>query len=150
MPKDFVDSLKEDGLQEQKDGSYLDLDPEVTKPSTPTFLGDVYVLQDGLSFSVSAEVVAILRHKKRAIFLGEESGGAYGGNTSGWDAQLTLPNSGLRVRIPLVAYYCAVGIDAPLNRGVFPDYSVGMSARERLQKSDVVLKLAVQIAGRKK
>jgi hypothetical protein len=87
IPKDFVDSLKEDGLEEQKDASYAEQNPEVTKPSAPAFLGDLYVLQDGLSFSVSAEVVAILRHKERAVFLGEESGGAYGGNTSGWDAQ---------------------------------------------------------------
>jgi hypothetical protein len=50
----------------------------------------------------------------------------------------------------LVAYYCSVGNDAPLNRGVFPDYPIGMSATERLQKSDAALNLALQLASRKK
>lgn len=148
IPKDFVESIKTDGLKEQTDGSFLDQNPEAIKVSEPNFQGNVYVLQDGLSFSVAADVVAILRHKKRAIFLGEESGGTYGGNTSGWDANLTLPNSKLRIRMPLVAYYSAVENDFPLNRGVAPDYSLGMSLKERLQGNDVILEQAMRLARR--
>jgi hypothetical protein len=148
IPKDFVASLKEDGLDKATDGSFHSSQPEIVRPSEPVFHGNIYVLQDGLSFSVTADFVAVLRENKKATFIGEESGGASGGNTSGWDGIVVLPHSQLRIRVPLVAYYNAVNPAFPPNRGVFADYSVGRSLKERLQKKDTALSFALRL-GRK-
>lgn len=77
-------------------------------PKANAFEGPVYVLIDGNTFSTAADVCAILRHIKRVVFIGEETGGAYFGNSSGLEATLTLPNSGLKVTLP------SWGIGTPL------------------------------------
>ncbi|MEO6391197.1 MAG: S41 family peptidase [Pyrinomonadaceae bacterium] len=127
VPKNFVELLKEDGLTRASDGSFHSNEPEMVLPSEPAFHGNIYVLQDGLSFSVTADFVALLRETQKATFIGEESGGASGGNTSGWDGIVVLPNSRLIVRVPLVAYHNAIDPRFPPARGVFADHSVGMS-----------------------
>src|SRR5207344_1630190 len=80
----------------------------IQQPRKPGFGGKVIVLINGGSFSTTAELLTQLHDKKRAVFVGEESAGAYHGNSSGKDAVLELPNSGLHVGIPLMTYTLAV------------------------------------------
>ena len=116
------------------------------KPSVPTFRGKVIALINGRSFSTTAELITQLHDKQRATFVGEESGGAYHGNNSGHDVTLVLPNSGLRVVIPLVTYKLAVSGQHVNGRGVVPDVEVVPEIADYLSGKDVVLEQALSMA----
>ncbi|WP_426208150.1 S41 family peptidase [Massilia sp. TWP1-3-3] len=116
------------------------------KPSLPTFRGKVIALINGRSFSTTAELITQLHDKQRATFVGEESGGAYHGNNSGNDVTLVLPNSDLRIAIPLVTYKLAVSGQHANGRGVVPEVEVLPSMQDYLAGRDVVLEKALGIA----
>ncbi|WKN42669.1 S41 family peptidase [Tunicatimonas pelagia] len=97
------------------------------KPSKPQFLGNVYVLINGGCFSATSDLAALIKSHKLATFFGTETGGSYYGNTSMEDAWVTLPNSKVRVKIPLVRHFLSVEPMIPLGRGVIPDYKVEQS-----------------------
>jgi hypothetical protein len=118
----------------------------IQQPAAPVFKGRVIALINGRSFSTTAELITQLHDKKRATFVGEESGGAYHGNSSGNDAVLVLPNSGLRVVIPLVTYTLAVSGQHANGRGVVPEVEVTPTIGHYLSGRDVVLEKALTIA----
>jgi hypothetical protein len=78
------------------------------RPAADVFLGRLVVLIDDGSFSTTADVAAQLRSMGRAVFVGEETGGGYEGNTSGLNADVILPSSKLRLRITMYDYWNAV------------------------------------------
>ncbi len=116
------------------------------QPATPTFKGEVIALINGRSFSTTAELITQLHDKKRAVFVGEESGGAYHGNSSGSEAVVVLPNSGLRVAIPLVTYTLAVSGTHPNGRGVLPEVEEAPAIEDYVSGRDVVLARALAMA----
>jgi C-terminal processing protease CtpA/Prc len=89
-------------------------------PSTPVFKGRLVVLVGGATFSGGAELASMLRHTHRGVFVGEEVGGGDHGNTSGYDWELTLPNSGLELSVPLLQFRFSWRAQVR-GRGVFPD-----------------------------
>jgi hypothetical protein len=116
------------------------------QPALPTFRGKVIALINGGSFSTTAELITQLHDKKRATFVGEESGGAYHGNNSGDEVTLVLPNSGLRIAIPLVTYTLAVSAEHANGRGVVPEVEAVPEIADYLNGKDVVLEKALRIA----
>lgn len=117
----------------------------VQQPAAHPFTGKVIVLIDGASFSTTADVCAQLRSHKRATFIGEETGGGYAGNTSGLNAQITLPHSGLRLKIQMYDYWNAV-TPVPGGRGTMPDHAVTMTMADVLRGVDPVLERARELA----
>lgn len=115
-------------------------------PAKPAFRGKVIALINGGSFSTTAELISQLHDKRRAVFVGEESGGAYHGNTSGRDRVLVLPNSQLRVAIALVSYRLALDGQHPNGRGVVPHVLVTPSIGDLLAGRDPQLARALQMA----
>ncbi|PWT99894.1 MAG: hypothetical protein C5B52_09840 [Bacteroidetes bacterium] len=109
------------------------------------FSGKVYILTDGRSFSASSEFASIAKTNQRAIFLGEENGGGYYGNTSGNDLSLVLPNSQISCRIPLVKYTVDVKNLPNGIMGVIPDYPLYPSITDIIEKKDHVLDRSIQI-----
>jgi C-terminal processing protease CtpA/Prc len=121
------------GVAEQQPGKY-------------PFLGKVFVLIDGGSFSTTADFCAVTHHLRRATFIGEETGGGYYGNNSGMQTILTLPNSKARVRVPMYEYWNAVpGYDGK-RRGTIPDHTVETKAANLLRGVDEQLELALKLA----
>jgi hypothetical protein len=118
----------------------------IQQPREPTFSGKVIALINGGSFSTTSELLTQLHDKKRAVFVGEESAGAYHGNSSGNDALLELPNSGLRVFIPLITYTLAVDSDHPIGRGVMPDHVIEPTIEDYLNGRDPQLEQALKLA----
>ncbi|MEM6765578.1 MAG: S41 family peptidase [Bacteroidota bacterium] len=120
------------------------LDPKqlISPKSENHFDGEVVVLIDGGSFSATSEVCAIMQRDKRATFIGEETGGGFDGNTSGIYDQITLPNSRLTIKVPLIKYVSAVEeADFLYGRGVIPDFSVKAYGKtNRDQMMDFALK----------
>ncbi len=92
-------------------------------PSSPVFEGRVVVLAGGNTFSGAAELASMLYHTRRAIFVGEEVGGAHAGNTSGYTWDVTLPNSGMPLEVPLLRFRFAWR-ELPIGRGVPPHCAV--------------------------
>lgn len=135
-------------ISKENDGSYRwnhNKNLKVQKPQKNNFSGNVYVLINGASFSVTAEFAAVTHFLKRATFIGEETGGAYYGNNSGTFVIVTLPNSKLNVGIPMVAYYTAVS-GYPFNdRGVVPDYKVEPTVNQILSGEDPVLNFCTKL-----
>jgi hypothetical protein len=79
-------------------------------------------LAGGDTFSGGAELASMLRHTHRAVFVGEEVGGADQGNTSGYRWTLQLPNSGMKLTIPLLQFRMNWA-SRPQSRGVRPECS---------------------------
>jgi hypothetical protein len=88
-----------------------------------SFAGNVYFLIDGGSGSSTTEFSAIAHSNRRGVFVGEETGGTYYGNNSGTMPNLTLPNTGIVVVVPLFQFVMAAS-NVPNDRGIVPDYSV--------------------------
>lgn len=118
----------------------------IQQPAGPTYKGKVIALINGASFSTTAELITQLHDKQRAVFVGEESGGAYQGNSSGRSVTLVLPNSALRVIIPLVTYTLAIGGSHPNGRGVTPGHAVTPSINDYLDGRDRPLETALALA----
>ena len=115
-------------------------------PGKYPFLGKVFVLIDGGTFSTAADFCAVTHHLKRATFIGEETGGGYYGNNSGVQAMLTLPNSKARIRLPMFEYWNAVpGYDGK-RRGTRPDHLVETKAANLLRGVDEQLEFTLKLA----
>lgn len=117
----------------------------VMKSMQPGFRGRVLVLIDGRSFSASGECTSILHFHSRADFVGEECGAGYYGNTSGIMPEVTLPNTRLRLRLPLVRYHMAVSGYGDRNRGIIPDYPFSRSISDLLEDRDTELEYALDL-----
>ncbi len=113
-------------------------------PIKPTFKGNVYVLINGASFSTSGECTSLIHFHKKAKFVGEECGAGYYGNTSGFMPRLTLPNTGIQIRIPLVKYSMAVSGYAP-DRGIIPDYPVSPTMKDILSGKDTEMDFVIEL-----
>ncbi|HEX4792676.1 MAG TPA: S41 family peptidase [Humisphaera sp.] len=115
-------------------------------PAAVPFLGPVFVLTDGGTFSTAADFCAIAHHLKRATFIGEETGGGYQGNNSGLEVSLKLPNSQFEVHLPMYEYWNAVSPDQFPRRGTIPDHRAEMKVADLLDGRDTGLELAERLA----
>jgi len=138
------------GTQPDPSGGFLvtpTLHPGVAEQpagSNP-FLGRLFVLIDGGTFSTAADASALIRHLTRATFIGEETGGAFEGNTSGFSPPVTLPNSRLRVRIQMYQYWNAVS-GGERGRGTMPNETVERRTANILAGRDAALARALELA----
>jgi hypothetical protein len=117
-------------------------------PKENSYSGKVYFLMDGRSFSATAEFSAIARSNRRGEFIGEETGGAYCGNTSGGELMLSLPNTQISCRIPLVRYTMAVKENKYMDRGVIPDHVVYPMVSDVIAHKDGQMEYTLQLAGK--
>jgi C-terminal processing protease CtpA/Prc len=152
-PADATGRLRE-GVTANPAGGYLvtaKLHQGVAEqpPGKYPFLGRVFVLIDGGTFSTAADFCAVTHHLKRATFVGEETGGGYYGNNSGVMPRVTLPHSKFQVRLPMYEYWNAVpGYDGE-RRGTRPDHAVETRTANLLRGADGQLDLALKLADAK-
>lgn len=112
-----------------------------------SYNGEVWFLIDGLSFSTTAEFCAIAYSNKRGKFIGEETGGTYDGNTSGVQSELVLPNTKMEISFGTVKYEMAVKTAKEIGRGIIPEYKIQPTSQDIINKNDVQLNFAFQLAG---
>ncbi len=118
----------------------------MNQPKRPHFAGKVFALINGGSFSTTSEFLSHLHDRKRAIFIGEESGGGYYGNTSGPEALVTLPTTKLQLVLPLMTYYVHVSRNHPAAHGVIPDIPVHDTIGDFIEGKDKALSVALEQA----
>ena len=112
-------------LSSKKDNRYYfrEFASRPTKPKDNAFGGKIYVLVNGASFSASSIISAKLKYEKRAVIIGEETGGANDGTVAGVNNTVTLPNS--RLTLPIGLFLIQPNIEfEKKNRGVIPNYEV--------------------------
>jgi hypothetical protein len=135
------------GIQQASGGlvytSHSGLDLQQPRPNA--FKGTVYILMNGGTFSAAAEFAAITRSNKRGLFIGEEAGGSYYGNCSFATPMLTLPNSRIRVAIPLVRYELAVSSERVPGHGVMPEHPISYQLQDLLLNRDKALEFCFEL-----
>ncbi len=114
------------------------------EPSSPQFNGKVYVLMGGWSFSASGIFTGLMKEHRRGIFIGEEAGGNPHTQIGDFDQMLVLPNSGVRVNIPLLFETWAVSFENT-GHGVQPDHWVRNTVEQEIKKEDAVLHYALDL-----
>ena len=115
-------------------------------PASNPFLGPLVVLMDGSTFSTAADVTARIRGFGRATFIGEESGGAYEGNTSGLNGLLYLANSGIRIALQMYGYVNAAPTPRERGRGTRPDIVMPLRVQDILRGEDPAMARALDVA----
>jgi Peptidase family S41 len=87
------------------------------------FDGTLYVLTGGATFSASSLFLTKICRQPNVIVVGEETGGGARGNTAVFIPKVTLPNTGVQLRLPLFRLISDVHI--PENgRGIQPTVEV--------------------------
>ncbi len=124
----------------KKDGKlYYKFKYSKERESNPlNYKGELYVLINGNSFSASSILSTHLKANKRALFVGEETGGGYNGTVAGIYKVYKLPTSKLKIRIGLMQ------VEAPQKQipdgyGVKPDIKILPTVKDRNLKKDTEL-----------
>lgn len=91
------------------------------------FNGDVYLVQGGYSFSATAMFISYLKGQKNVKLVGEETGGGYYGSSAMHIPTIVLPNTGLRVSLPM--YRLVMDSTRPKGHGIIPDIEIGPSSQ---------------------
>lgn len=107
------------------------------------FEGELYVLISPITYSAGSELANMLYTNDLGVFVGEETGGGYYGNTSGYSKKLTLPHSKITVYIPSLHFAMNVKESIPFGRGVIPHYEVIPTFEEYINKENAALKFAL-------
>ena len=85
--------------------------------------GQVYIMTGGFTFSASTLFINPLKGQKNVTVVGEETGGGAYGNSAVNVPDIKLPNTNVRVRLPL--YRLVANKDLPHNgHGILPDIYV--------------------------
>jgi len=105
--------------------------------------GKLYVLISGRTFSGGAEFASLVKMTDRGIFIGEETGGAYEGNVSGYSEYIKLPNSKIEVQIPTVHFQINVSPEIK-GRGIIPDYRVPQTWKDYLNGKNTKKDFAIK------
>ncbi len=114
------------------------------------FNGNTYIVAGGYSFSAATLFAGALKGQKNVTLVGEETGGGYYGNSAMHLPVISLPQSNIRVVLPL--YRIILDKDREkTGRGIFPDVEVKPSSNAIRNAVDAKLEKVRQliIAGKK-
>lgn len=100
------------------------------------FNGNVYVLTNGKSFSMSGVAATYLKYKAKATIIGEETGGNVAGSNAVISGKIVLPNSRIQVHIPMYHIYHDVDVKNT-GKGLMPDYPTHYSKEDILNGVDI-------------
>ncbi len=126
--------------------SYVPLLDE-QKPNKNNYTGKLYLLINGASGSMATVVASFLKGNREITVIGEESGGTVEGHTGASYAFLILPNSKIRVMIPLTKK--VHNLDFVKGRGVLPHYNVSPKIEDILNEVDTELNFTLDLISKK-
>lgn len=108
------------------------------------YKGNLYVLINGKSFSMSGVVASYLKYKAKAIVIGEETGGNVRGSNAVISGKAVLPNTKIRVLIPMYHIYHNVKTEND-GHGIMPDYPTHYDSNSILKAEDLDLMKVLKI-----
>ena len=108
------------------------------------FSGNVYVLTNGLTFSASALFCHAVKGQQNITLVGERTGGGWYGNSGIMIPDIILPNTKLRVRLPMfrLVQYNHV---PEKGTGVIPDIYIGPTVEASRKNSDRKMEVVEQM-----
>lgn len=119
---------------------------KIMRPERDAFDGDLYVLTNGSSYSVSCEFAARAHADQRAIIIGQEAAGSYEGNNSGLFTIVRLPHAQIDLGIPMMGFYMA---DLPASlasgQGIVPHHALIPGIEDILHERDVEMAFVLQL-----
>lgn len=133
----------------RNDKGELQVPIQSSKKKTPNVLNyknRLYVITDGMTFSAAAIISSHLKGRKRATFVGDETGGAFNGTVAGVMPVIKLPKTKLKLRIGLMTI-------KPTEQtlvegyGVLPDVVIKPSIEELVNKKDPELQWILKDIG---
>ncbi len=112
------------------------------------FGGDLYVLTNGSTFSASALFCNAVKGQPGIALVGEETGGGWHGNDGIMIPDITLPNTRIRVRLPLfrLVQYHHVPKDG---RGIMPDIFIGTNYEALVNGIDKKMQVVMEMIKKK-
>ena len=119
------------------------------QPGKHKYEGKVYVLTGGFSFSATTLFAASVKGQENVMIIGEETGGGYYGNNGVFIPEIILPNTDVRVRLPL--YRIVNNKIFPKNgSGVMPDLEVKPTAETIRLNRDPKMEKAIELIMQRK
>lgn len=108
------------------------------------FKGKVYVIISPVTYSGGSEFANMMYSKGLATFVGQETGGGYLGNTSGYSQILTLPHSKIEIKLPVLQFIMNVEDKLPFGRGVIPHFYVVPTLEQYKNNENASLKYILE------
>lgn len=99
------------------------------------FNGDIYLVTGGNSFSATTLFVKALQGQQNVKVIGEETGGGAYGNSAWMIPDVTLPNTGVRFRLPKFRLVMDKNL-VKEGRGIMPDIQVAPTRETILRGID--------------
>ena len=108
------------------------------------FKGKVFVLTNGLTFSASSLFCSEVKGQDNITLVGEVTGGGWYGNSGIMIPNITLPNTKMKVRLPVfrLVQYDHVSVKGT---GVIPDIYIGPNWRDILKGVDTKVERVKEI-----
>lgn len=122
---------------------------KLTKPKPFNYQNDLYVITDGMTFSAAAIISSHLKGRKRAVFVGNETGGTFNGTVAGMMPVLKLPHSKLKVRVGLMTVKPEQQTDIE-GFGVQPDVKILPNIDEVINEDDPELQWILEDIAKKR
>lgn len=113
------------------------------------FKGSVFVLTSGMTFSAGAIFSAKMYDSERAVFIGEETGGAHSEFCGGGFYRVTLPNSKFVLQIPFMKRSISVKASVEKTTGTVPHHIVKPNIESVSSGADPALEKALELIGRR-
>jgi hypothetical protein len=135
--------IEQDSLGKYYWKIHQQLELQISKPNP--FLGEVFILTDGFTFSATSEFSSKIKSTKRGIFIGLETGGSYYGNNSGGMLRKVLPHSGIIVFVPPIHYFLDVNDIGDYSRGIIPDIIVNEKVNNLILNHDLIEQAAINL-----
>jgi hypothetical protein len=143
LERTFVNKKMRDGSLERKQWIGYGLMAYKKEPKN-RFLGKVYVIISPITYSGGSEFSNMVYSNGKAIFVGQETGGGYLGNTSGYGKELILPNSKIVIDIPALQFVMNVETKLPVGSGVIPDHEIITTFEQYVNKVNAPLEYILQ------
>lgn len=140
----FVNKKMSDGSYERKKNVGIGIEAYSKEPNY-RFTGNAYVIIHPVTYSGGSEFANMMATTDRATFVGQETGGGYYGNTSGYSPGLPLPHSGIEVDLPALQFMMNVQDKYPKGRGVIPDYEVIPTIEQYMNGEDVEVEFILDL-----
>ncbi len=140
----FTNKKMNDGSLERRNNIFLNL-MAFSKSPKNKFTCNVFILISPTTYSGASEFSNMMYSQDLAIFIGEETGGGYYGNTSGYSRNLILPNSKIKVEIPALQFMMNVNPKLPFGSGVIPHYLVVPIINQYLNNENAYLDYALKL-----
>ncbi len=112
------------------------------------FNGKVFVLTNGLTFSASSLFCSEVKGQDNVTLAGEVTGGGWYGNSGIMIPNITLPNTKMKVRLPIfrLVQYDHIAVKGT---GVIPDIYIGPNWRDILKGVDTKVEKVKELINKK-